>query len=109
MKCLIFVGAMASCAVGAAAFAEDLDTVLARFQSARQQAPNDVAAYMERHMICWHFGGEEVYSDARKAEITRAAAEYKCATLPADQVALRRAYADMPAAIAALDAAAGLR
>ena len=109
MKCLILVGAMASCVVGAAACAEDLDTVLARFQSARQEAPPDVAVYMERHMICWHFGGEEAYSDARKAEIARAAAEYRCATLQADQAALRRAYADMPVAIAALDAAAGLR
>jgi hypothetical protein len=109
MKCLILVGAMASCAVGSLACAEDLDTLLARFQSARQQAPPDVAVYMERYMICWHFSGEPIYSATRKAEIARAAVEYRCAALQADQAALRRAYADMPAAIAALDAAAGLR
>jgi hypothetical protein len=107
MKYFLIVVAMASCA--GIACAEDLDTLLAQFQAARHQAPNDVAAYMERYMICWHLGGEEGYDAARKAELARAAVEYRCATLPADQAALRRAYADMPAAIAALDAAAGLR
>ena len=100
---------MAVSAAGNTARAADLDTLLARFQSARQQAPDEVAAYMERHMICWHVGGEEGYDAARKAEIARATVQYRCAALQADQAALRRAYADMPAALAALDAATALR
>ena len=109
MRLTFMVLVIALSAGSAIAHADDLlDARLARFERARRQAPADVAAYMDRHMACWHFAGEEGYDDARHAEIGRAIERLGCATLPADEQALRRKHADSPPAFAGLDAAIAL-
>lgn len=55
--------------------------------------PDDVFDFAGRWIGCAHWGGEEPYDAARRAEIARALAELRCATLGSDRAALRLKYA----------------
>ncbi len=62
--------------------------------------PTEVFDYAGRWAGCAHWGGEESYDAARRAEIARAVAELRCGALRADGAALRRKYADRPRLLA---------
>jgi len=62
--------------------------------------PTELFDYAGRRAGCAHWGGEEPYDAARRAEIARAVAELGCAALGADGAALRRRYADNPRILA---------
>ena len=70
-----------------------------------KQAPADVVALVTRKLDCYHFGGEEPYDDARRAEILRNVTRLKCAAVDADETSLRKKYAQVPPALKTLDAA----
>jgi len=56
--------------------------------------PRDVAALMDRLAYCAHFGGEEGYDAARRAELNRAMRKWRCATLDRDEQRLRAVHRD---------------
>ena len=60
-------------------------------------APHDVAAYIDRRLGCNHWADEDGYDANRRAEIKRAVADLRCATLDQDELALRRRYRHDPA------------
>ena len=66
-------------------------------------APGDVADYMQRRAGCNHWGGEDPYDAARRAEIHAAMTELRCSHVDADEKALRTKCATSPAAISAID------
>lgn len=59
--------------------------------------PSDIAAYTQRREACNHWGGEEPYDKARRAEINRAVAKLNCEALDADEKTLLRRYRSTPA------------
>jgi hypothetical protein len=65
----------------------------------------DVSDFLQRRTNCRHWAGEEAYDAARRAEINAAYAKLRCATLEADEEALKRRYGGNPALVRALDAA----
>ena len=95
--------------LAAVAAADDLDAIIKRYRTALKTAPPDVAAWMGRHFMCWHWGGEEPYNAERRAEIQKGVEEAKCDTIDAEEKALRRKHAGSPPALAAIDAAAALK
>ncbi len=52
-------------------------------------AADPVVGVMERAEICIHFGGEEPFDDARRAQIDRAFTDNGCDTVVADADALK--------------------
>ncbi|MCW5746449.1 MAG: hypothetical protein KIT36_09645 [Alphaproteobacteria bacterium] len=67
--------------------------------------PRDASALVYRIVGCNHWGGEEPYDDARKAEIDKAMRELDCDRLDRDEADLRRRHAGDPAVLKALDQA----
>ena len=55
--------------------------------------PPDASALVYRIADCNHWGGEEPYDDARKAEIEKAMNQLDCNGLSRDEASLRRRYA----------------
>lgn len=64
-----------------------------------ESSPREVAAFIERRAGCNHFQGEEPYDRQRAEEIGRALRELRCASIDADEQALRRTYRDQPAVL----------
>lgn len=54
--------------------------------------PQDVLDFVKRRTDCNHWAGEEGYDAARRAEINAAYTKLRCATLQADEVALKTRY-----------------
>lgn len=54
--------------------------------------PRPVAALIERIVGCEHWGGEEPYDAARRAEINKAVRELRCATLARDEKRLLKTW-----------------
>jgi hypothetical protein len=67
--------------------------------------PPDARALVHRIVDCNHWGGEEPYDAARKAEIETAMTRLDCNNLSRDEAALRRRYAANRAVLDALDRA----
>jgi hypothetical protein len=55
--------------------------------------PPDASALVYRIVDCNHWGGEEPYDNARKAEIEKAMDQLDCNGLSRDEASLRRRYA----------------
>jgi hypothetical protein len=55
--------------------------------------PPDASALVHRIVDCNHWGGEEPYDDARRAEIDKAMNQLDCNGLSRDEASLRRRYA----------------
>jgi hypothetical protein len=51
--------------------------------------PQEVLDFVKRRTDCQHWTGEEGYDAARRAEINAAYARLRCATLEADEAALK--------------------
>ena len=64
--------------------------------------PADVIAWMNRGLMCQHWGGEEGYDADRRAQITAAVTELRCDALLSDRAALERKHAEDPNALAEL-------
>ena len=94
------------CLLVVPAFAADDDR--ARLDVLLKNSPADVVALVNRRLECQHWGSEEPYDAARRAEILSAVTRLKCGMLGNDEAALRRKYAQSPPALAALDAARAL-
>lgn len=92
--------------LAAPAFAADDDR--ARLDALLKNSPPDVVALVGRRLECQHWGGEEPYDAARRAEILAAVTHLKCGTLGADEEVLRRKYAQSPPVLVVLDAARAL-
>src|SRR5207253_2731997 len=52
----------------------------------------DVRDFLQRRTDCQHWAGEEGYDAARRAEISAAYVKLRCATLEADEAALKTRY-----------------
>ncbi len=65
-------------------------------------AADPVVGVIERAELCLHFGGEEPFDDARRAQINRAFTDNRCDTVVADGDALK---ASRPQDAARIDAA----
>jgi hypothetical protein len=65
--------------------------------------PPEVLAFIDRTEACLHWGGEEPYDEARKAEIEAAWKDLRCDDLKADHAEMRRRYANSKA-LEAIDA-----
>lgn len=79
-----------------AAYEQERQAQLAR------AAADPVVGVIERAELCLHFGGEEGFDAARRAQIDRAFADNRCDTVVADGDALR---ASRPQDAARIDAA----
>ena len=84
------------------------DDARTKLDALLKNAPADVVALVGRRLDCLHWGGEEPYDAARRAEILAAVTRLKCGTLGADEEVLRRKYAQSPPSLAVLDAARAL-
>jgi hypothetical protein len=60
-----------------------------RLDALLKNSPSDVVALVGRRLECQHWGGEEPYDAARRAEILAAVTRLKCGTLGADEEVLR--------------------
>ena len=67
--------------------------------------PADASALIYRIVDCNHWGGEEPYDAARKAEIEAAMNKLDCNNLSRDEAILRRRYGANRAVIEAFDKA----
>ena len=94
---LLFFLALTGAAIG---HAEEPAEVAALVQG----QPQDVADLISRAFTCWHFSGEEPYSEARKQQILVALEQNRCHTLSADEARLREKYRTAPKTLRALDA-----
>ena len=79
--------------------------LLAACDSAPPTVQQDVRDFLQRRGDCHHWAGEEGYDAARKAEIDAAYIKLRCATLDADETALKRRYGNNPALLKVLDEA----
>ena len=64
--------------------------------------PQSVQDYFARRAMCNHWGGEEPYDRARRAEIASALRELGCATIDGEEVFLRRYFANRPDTLAVI-------
>jgi hypothetical protein len=71
----------------------------------RKSLPAEVVTYLDRHMGCNHWSGEEAYDAARGRQIA-AVKTLRCDAIEADEKRLRQRYGRDPAVRKALDAAA---
>jgi hypothetical protein len=55
-----------------------------------------IADYAARRAGCNHWGGEEGYDAARRAEIAKAAAALRCDRIDTDEAALLKRYSTQP-------------
>ena len=55
-----------------------------------------VTRFVERAEMCAHWGGEEPYDDARRAEIDRNLNDLRCTTIRRDGEALKLSRKDRP-------------
>jgi hypothetical protein len=67
--------------------------------------PPDATALVYRIVDCNHWGGEEPYDDARRAEIAKAMDALECNALSRDEAVLRQRYAANKAVLEAFDKA----
>ena len=67
--------------------------------------PQDAVALVYRIVDCNHWGGEEPYDDARRAEIEKAMEALDCNGLARDEASLRQRHAPNRAVLDALDKA----
>jgi hypothetical protein len=72
----------------------------------RKSLPAEVVTYLDRHMGCNHWSGEEAYDAARGRQIAAAVKTLRCDAIEADEKRLRQRYGRDPAVRKALDAAA---
>ncbi|ARO55157.1 conserved protein of unknown function; putative exported protein [Methylorubrum extorquens] len=72
----------------------------------RKSLPAEVVTYLDRHMGCNHWSGEEAYDAARGRQIAAAVKTLRCDAIEADAKRLRQRYGRDPAVRKALDAAA---
>ncbi|CAO4165431.1 hypothetical protein [Methylorubrum extorquens] len=72
----------------------------------RKSLPAEVVTYLDRHMGCSHWSGEETYDAARGRQIAAAVKTLRCDAIEADEKRLRQRYGRDPAVRKALDAAA---
>jgi hypothetical protein len=68
-----------------------------------EQAPKDVAAFIERRASCNHFLGESPYDEERATFLAKARRDLRCARVSEDEGKLRRAYRDRPEVLRLLD------
>ena len=61
-------------------------------------SPQEVRDFLQRRTDCQHWAGEEGYDAARRAEINAAYVKLRCATLAADEAALKARYSGNAAA-----------
>jgi hypothetical protein len=73
-------------------------------EALKKGQPKDVAVFISRAFNCWHFAGEEPYSEERKQEILAALDKYKCNRLASDESRLRKKYRRNSNVLKALDA-----
>lgn len=69
--------------------------------------PQSVRDFIDRRANCNHWMGEEGYDAARRAQINNAYDTLRCATLAADEAALKRRYVGNLLVIRALDRSRG--
>ena len=74
-------------------------------EALKKGQPQEVAGFISRAFNCWHFSGEEPYSEERKRQILAALEKYNCAGLSLDESKLREKYRKKPKVLRALDAA----
>lgn len=68
-----------------------------------------VTRFVERAEMCAHWGGEEPYDEARRAEIDRNLDDLRCTTIRRDGEALKLSRKDRPEDVRRIDEAlAGL-
>ena len=63
---------------------------------AADTSARDIADYAARRAGCNHWGGEEGYDAARRAEIAKAATALRCGQIDADESALLKRYGGRP-------------
>ncbi|MFD2264307.1 hypothetical protein ACFSM5_15495 [Lacibacterium aquatile] len=66
------------------------------------ELPVDVQVFVERADECLRWRGEDSSDEARRADITKAVRELRCAELKADFIALKADYPDQPDLMKAL-------
>ena len=74
-------------------------------EALKKGQPQEVASFISRAFNCWHYSGEEPYSEERKRQILAALEKYNCAGLSLDESKLREKYRKKPKILRALDAA----
>jgi hypothetical protein len=65
--------------------------------------PEDVVQFINRHVECVHWGGEEPYDEERKKEIFAAVEKLGCLQLDDNERALRKKYAKDSGVLKAVD------
>ena len=83
------------------AAAPDAEVAALRARVARQ--PPSVREFVARRAECNHWAGEESYDAARRAEIERALAGLRCATIDGEAIFLARHFANRPDILALLE------
>ena len=73
-------------------------------EALKKGQPQAVAGFISRAFNCWHFSGEEPYSEARKQQILAALRQNQCHKLSVDEARLREKYRTASKTLQALDA-----